>query len=74
MIVAANGAAITGPEQLASAVRKSGAALELTVRDSRTGATAGASRPGWINTHSPAAAGTCPSGHRFGGYALGSRD
>jgi S1-C subfamily serine protease len=37
VIVAANGVAITGPEQLVSAVRKSGAALELTVRDSRTG-------------------------------------
>jgi len=37
VIVEANGAPITGPEQLVSAVRKSGAALELTVRDSRTG-------------------------------------
>lgn len=37
VIVAANGTAITGPEQLVSAVRKSGTALELTVRDSRTG-------------------------------------
>lgn len=37
VIVAANGAAITGPEQLAGAVRKSGPTLTLTVRDSRTG-------------------------------------
>ncbi len=37
VIVAANGAAITGPEQLAAAVRKSGPTLSLTVRDRRTG-------------------------------------
>lgn len=37
IIVAANGAPITGPEQLAGALRKSGPTLTLTVRDSRTG-------------------------------------
>jgi S1-C subfamily serine protease len=37
VLVAANGAAITGPEQLAAALRKSGPTLTLTVRDSRTG-------------------------------------
>jgi S1-C subfamily serine protease len=37
VIVAANGAAITGPEQLAAALRKSGPTLTLTVRDTRTG-------------------------------------
>lgn len=37
VIVAANGTPITGPEQLAGAVRKSGPTLTLTVRDSRTG-------------------------------------
>jgi S1-C subfamily serine protease len=35
--VAANGAPITGPEQLATALRKSGPTLSLTVRDSRSG-------------------------------------
>ena len=37
VIVAADGAPVTGPEQLVSAVRKSGPSLELMVRDSRTG-------------------------------------
>jgi S1-C subfamily serine protease len=37
VLVAANGAAITGPEQLGNAIRKSGPTLTLTVRDSRTG-------------------------------------
>ena len=37
IIVEADGAAVTGPEQLVSAVRKSGPTLELVVRDSRTG-------------------------------------
>ena len=37
VIVEADGAPVTGPEQLVSAVRKSGPTLELTVRDSRTG-------------------------------------
>jgi serine protease Do len=37
VIVAANGAPITGVEQLAAALRKSGPTLELTVRDTRTG-------------------------------------
>jgi S1-C subfamily serine protease len=37
VIVDANGIAITGAEQLAIAVRKSGPTLTLTVRDSRTG-------------------------------------
>ncbi|MFN0052485.1 MAG: PDZ domain-containing protein [Planctomycetales bacterium] len=37
IVVAANGAPITGPEQLLGALRKSGATLKLTVRDSRTG-------------------------------------
>jgi S1-C subfamily serine protease len=37
VVVAANGAAITGPEQLATALRKSGPTMTLTVRDSRTG-------------------------------------
>jgi len=37
ILVAANGAALTGPEQLASALRKSGPTLTLTVRDTRTG-------------------------------------
>ncbi len=37
VIVEANGQAVTGTEQLSSAVRKSGATLTLTVRDSRTG-------------------------------------
>ena len=38
VIVEAGGAPITAPDQLLSAVRKSGPTLELTVRDSRTGA------------------------------------
>lgn len=37
ILVAANGAPITGPEQLLGALRKSGPTLKLTVRDSRTG-------------------------------------
>jgi S1-C subfamily serine protease len=37
IIVAANGAPITGPEQLLGALRKSGPVFKLTVRDSRTG-------------------------------------
>ncbi len=37
VLVAANEAALTGPEQLATALRKSGPTLTLTVRDSRTG-------------------------------------
>jgi serine protease Do len=37
VIVAANGAAITGAEQLLAAFRKSGPTLTLTVRDTRTG-------------------------------------
>lgn len=37
ILVAANGAPITGPEQLLGALRKSGQTLKLTVRDSRTG-------------------------------------
>lgn len=36
VIVAANGAPMTGPEQLLSALRKSGPLLKLTVRDART--------------------------------------
>jgi S1-C subfamily serine protease len=36
LIVAANGVSITGPDQLISVLRKSGATLTLTVRDSRT--------------------------------------
>ena len=37
VLVAANGAAITSPEQLGAAIRKSGPAMTLTVRDARTG-------------------------------------
>lgn len=37
ILVAANGAPLTGPEQLGSALRKSGPTFTLTVRDSRTG-------------------------------------
>lgn len=37
VLVKANGAAITGPEQLAAALRKGGPKLSLTVRDIRTG-------------------------------------
>ena len=37
LLVKANGAALTSPEQLVSALRKSGSMLKLTVRDSRTG-------------------------------------
>jgi len=37
ILVAANGAPLTGPEQLGSALRKSGPTLTLTVRDSRSG-------------------------------------
>jgi S1-C subfamily serine protease len=37
VIVAVDGAPITSPEQLLSAVRKSGPTMELMVRDSRTG-------------------------------------
>ena len=37
VLVAANGAPLTGPEQLLGALRKSGPVLKLTVRDSRTG-------------------------------------
>jgi serine protease Do len=37
ILVAANGAAITGAEQLAAALRKSGPSMTLTVRDVRTG-------------------------------------
>lgn len=37
VIVAANGAAVTGAEQLAAALRKSGPTLTLTVRDVRSG-------------------------------------
>jgi S1-C subfamily serine protease len=37
IVVAANGAPITGPEQLLGALRKSGQVLTLTVRDARTG-------------------------------------
>ena len=37
IIVAANGVPITGAEALSAVVRKSGAALALTVRDTRTG-------------------------------------
>jgi S1-C subfamily serine protease len=37
ILVAANGAPLTGPEQLGNALRKSGPTLSLTVRDSRTG-------------------------------------
>lgn len=36
IIVAANGVPTTGPEQLVSALRKSGSKLTLTIRDSRT--------------------------------------
>jgi len=36
VIVAANGIPTTGPEQLVSALRKSGSTLTLTIRDSRT--------------------------------------
>jgi len=36
ILVAANGAPLTGPEQLGNALRKSGPILTLTVRDSRT--------------------------------------
>jgi S1-C subfamily serine protease len=37
ILVGANGAPLTGPEQLATALRKSGPTLTLLVRDSRTG-------------------------------------
>ena len=37
VIVAANGVAITGAESLSAVVRKSGASLSLSVRDTRTG-------------------------------------
>lgn len=37
VIVEANGQAVTGAEQLSAALRKSGATLSLSVRDSRTG-------------------------------------
>ncbi len=37
IVVAANGAPVTGPEQLLGALRKSGPTLKLTVRDARTG-------------------------------------
>jgi len=37
ILVAANGAPLTGPEQLGSALRKSGPTMTLTVRDSRSG-------------------------------------
>src|SRR4029078_13198464 len=37
VLVAADGAPLTSPEQLGTALRKSGATLTLTVRDSRTG-------------------------------------
>jgi serine protease Do len=37
ILVAANGAPLTGPEQLLGALRKSGPVLKLTVRDTRTG-------------------------------------
>lgn len=37
ILVAANGAPLTGPEQLGNALRKSGPTLTLTVRDSRSG-------------------------------------
>lgn len=37
VLVAANGAPLTGPEQLAAALRKSGPTMTLTVRDTRTG-------------------------------------
>ncbi|MBX7071945.1 MAG: PDZ domain-containing protein [Pirellulales bacterium] len=37
ILVKANGAPLTGPEQLAAALRKSGSAITLTVRDVRTG-------------------------------------
>jgi S1-C subfamily serine protease len=37
ILVAANGAPLTGPDQLGTALRKSGPTLTLTVRDSRTG-------------------------------------
>ncbi|WP_397569712.1 PDZ domain-containing protein [Schlesneria sp. T3-172] len=37
IIVSANGAPLTGPEQLLAALRKSGPTLKLAVRDSRTG-------------------------------------
>lgn len=37
ILVAANGAPLTGPEQLLGALRKSGPTLKLSVRDSRTG-------------------------------------
>lgn len=37
LLVKANGAALTSPEQLVSALRKSGSLLKLTVRDTRTG-------------------------------------
>lgn len=37
VLVAADGAPLTGPEQLGIAIRKSGPTMTLTVRDSRTG-------------------------------------
>ncbi|MFO0810421.1 MAG: PDZ domain-containing protein [Gemmataceae bacterium] len=37
VLVAANGAALTGPEQLGAALRKSGPTMTLTVRDVRSG-------------------------------------
>jgi S1-C subfamily serine protease len=65
ILVAANGASLTSPDQLGAALRKSGSTLTLTVRDSRTGKdvpvevviggpTAPASFPADIPTANPA--------------------
>ena len=56
IIVAANGAPITGPEQLLGALRKSGPIFKLTVRDSRTGRDADVDvKLGGTKTAAPAA-------------------
>ncbi len=76
ILVAANGAAITSPEQLAAALRKSGPTLTLTVRDVRTGRdTPVTVKLGGSEPDAPAPAPTppaAPGGGGGGGGRLGA--
>ncbi len=56
IIVAANGAAITGPEQLGAALRKAGAELTLTIRDVNTNKDV----PVTVNMHGASSTGSLP--------------
>jgi S1-C subfamily serine protease len=73
VLVAANGAAITSPEQLAAALRKSGPTLTLTVRDMRTGReTPVTVKLGGTEPAAPAPAPAPPAAPSGGGGKLGA--